>query len=118
MYNEGAGDGCPTKDPQRRPAPPVRQRSLYSGMSAYPCRLLLCYGLLLVVSKDEVDDELEEVAILTEKPRPQTRWAGKFLRNFCKHIDWLVEFSHNKLMSKIQPVVTSGRRICACQGTN
>ena len=32
--------------------------------------LLLCCDVLLAVSEDVADDELEEVAILTGKPRP------------------------------------------------
>ena len=33
-------------------------------------RLLLCYGVLLVISEDEADDELKKVAILTETLGP------------------------------------------------
>ena len=33
--------------------------------------LAILRGILPTVSEDEVDDELEDVVILTEKPRPQ-----------------------------------------------
>ena len=46
-----------------RPAP-ARQRSLCSGVYTCIRRLFLCCGVLLAVSEDKADDELEEMSIL------------------------------------------------------
>ena len=66
-------------------------------------RLLHCCGVLLALAEDEANNEVEEVGILTGKPRLQPPGASqiqafddfhmrylkglgvKFLRNFCKH---------------------------------
>ena len=73
MYNKGCGegDGCPTRDPLLCPAS-ARQLSLCSGLFAVPslATLLRCFAVI-AVSEHEADFELEEVAILREKHRPQ-----------------------------------------------
>ena len=72
MYNEDCQRvECTTNDPLPRP-PPARQLSLCSAVFVHPSLVLFC-GVLLAVSEDEADDELEEVAILTEKLRSQDR---------------------------------------------
>ena len=83
MCNEGCdqgnqGNGCPTRDPLTRLAP-VHQLSLCSGAFAHPslARLLRCFAVkTIAVSENELEDELEEVVILTDKPRQLTSHMG------------------------------------------
>ena len=49
-------------------------------------RLLLCCGVLLAVSEHEADDELEAVAILRGKPRPQPRGPTTPDRAYLPHM--------------------------------